>query len=173
MKAISGLILNGILAILLGIALIVWPEQAIHYLIIAIGLFFLLPGLFSLFNFFMREKSKRVFSAFPVEACGSIVLGALLLAFPVFFISILMYLLGVLAILGGGFLIVRLIMARKYNDIPFWYYVLPVLILATGVLILMNPQKIAENMFVIFGAASVLFGMSLLISWSKFRKRNV
>lgn len=173
MKSVNGLVLNSLLAIVLGVILIVWPDQAMHYLMIAIGLFFLLPGLFSLFHFFMRGKAQRVFSAFPIEACGSIVLGALLLLFPAFFISIVMYLLGVLAVLGGVLLIVRLISARKNASVSFWYYIIPIIILLTGVLILTNPYKIAENMFVIFGTVCILFGFSLLLNWYKLRKRSL
>lgn len=172
MKSINSLVLNSLLAIALGVILIMWPDQAMHYLMIAIGLFFLLPGLFSIFHFFMRGKEHRVFSAFPIEGFGSIVLGALLLIFPAFFISIVMYLLGVLAVLGGALLVIRLVSASRNTSVSFWYYIIPVLILLTGVLILANPQKIAENMFVIFGTVCILFGFSLLLNWYKLRKRN-
>lgn len=163
-------VLRGVAAILFGIVLIVWPEQASIYLIIAIGLFFILPGLFALLNFVMSRKEERKASSFPVEASGSVVLGVLLLVFPAFFISILMYLLGILAIIGGGSLILRLLTNRKQLPLSLWYYVLPVLIITAGILILANPEKVVEKTFIIFGVVCILFGLSLLVNWMKFRK---
>ncbi|MDD2437206.1 MAG: DUF308 domain-containing protein [Massilibacteroides sp.] len=171
MKAINNLILQGLFSVILGLVLIIWPEQAIHYLMIAIGVFFLLPGIISLLNYLVSDKDAR--SAFPVEAIGSVLLGIVLLLFPTFFISIIMYLLGILAIIGGGSLIYRLLSARKNRPVSFWYYVLPVLILLVGVLILMNPEQVAANTFVIFGVVCILFGISLLINRNSFRRIQI
>lgn len=163
-------ILRGLVAIIFGVVLIIWPEQASIYLIIAIGLFFIIPGLFSLLNYFMSKKEKRKTGSYPVEASGSVVLGVLLLVFPAFFISIMMYLLGFLAIIGGGSLVIHLITKRKQISVSFWYYILPVLIITAGVLILTNPEKVVEKTFIIFGVVCILFGLSLLINGLKFRK---
>jgi len=170
MKIVNNLLLRGIISVLLGVLLILWPGHASHYLVIAIGLFFLLPGLLSVFNYFISGKKERASSSFPVEGAGSLLLGVLLLVFPAFFISILMYLLGVLSIIGGIGLIIYLLSGRKKAVVSFWYYVLPVLITITGVLILANPEKVVENTFIIFGVVCILFGVSLLINWCKFRK---
>jgi hypothetical protein len=83
MNIVNNLIVQGLFSIVLGVALIVWPEQAIHYLMIAIGIFFLLPGILSLFSYFLKEKTLR--PSFPIEAVGSILLGVVLLLFPLFY----------------------------------------------------------------------------------------
>ena len=170
MKTINNLFLRGIITIIFGVILILWPEETSHYLVIAIGLFFILPGLVSLFYYLKKEKTQR--PGFPVEAVGSIALGILLLLFPAFFISILMYLLGFLAIVAGISLIINLYSNRKKGAVSFWYYILPVIILGGGIFILANPEQVVENTFVIFGIVSVLFGTSLLIHWLKFRNRG-
>lgn len=170
MRTINNLFLHGIISIILGMVLILWPEETSHYLIIAIGVFFIVPGLFSLLYYFTKKKSER--AGFPIEAVGSIGLGVLLLLFPAFFISILMYLLGILAILGGISLIINLYSNRKKGTVSFWYYIFPVIIAGGGVFILANPEQVVEKTFIIFGAASLLFGISLLIHWLKFRNRG-
>lgn len=170
MNSLNSSVLRGLAAILFGVVLIVWPEQSSQYLVIVIGLFFIIPGLFSLLNYLMSKKEVRAALSFPIEACGSVVLGILLLVFPVFFISILMYLLGILAIIGGVSLIIHLLVKRKRLPLSLWYYVLPVLIVAAGVMILTNPEKVVEKTFIIFGVVCILFGLSLLINWMRFRK---
>jgi uncharacterized membrane protein HdeD (DUF308 family) len=73
-----------------------------------------------------------------------------------------------LAIVGGGSLIVHLILNRNRTPVSFWYYILPVIILITGVFILMNPEQVAANTFVIFGVVCIFFGLSLLINGLNF-----
>lgn len=41
-------ILRGVLAIILGVVLVMWPEAAIIYMIMVIGACFLLPGIYSI-----------------------------------------------------------------------------------------------------------------------------
>lgn len=166
---INNSFLQGVIAILFGIILILWPNQASHYLILAIGLFFVLPGLYALFCYFFRPKSEN--AKFPIEALGSVVLGILLFLFPAFFISILMYLLGVLSVIGGISLIIMLFSNKKRRPVSIWYFVLPVVVLAGGIFILAKPEQVVESTFVIFGIVCILFGVSLLINWMKFRDK--
>ena len=49
-------VLRCIFAIVLGLVLVLWPEAAVTYLVITIGICFIIPGLFSLLNYFTREK---------------------------------------------------------------------------------------------------------------------
>ncbi len=56
MKSLNGSVLRCIFAIVLGLVLVLWPEAAVTYLVITIGICFIIPGLFSLLNYFTREK---------------------------------------------------------------------------------------------------------------------
>ena len=56
MKGLNGSVLRCIFAIVLGLVLVLWPEAAVTYLVITIGICFIIPGLFSLLNYFTREK---------------------------------------------------------------------------------------------------------------------
>ena len=50
MKSLNGSVLRCIFAIVLGLVLVLWPEAAVTYLVITIGICFIIPGLFSLLN---------------------------------------------------------------------------------------------------------------------------
>ena len=66
-----------------------------------------------------------------------------------------------------GFIDIR----RKWSNVPLGFYLMPALILITGVMILAYPFGAAANTFVIFGVASIFYGACELINWYKFRKR--
>lgn len=172
MKSLNSSILRCVFAIILGLVLILWPEAAVTYLVITVGVCFILPGVFSLLNYFTREKVEGQPSPmFPIDGAGSILFGAWLVIMPQFFVSILMYILGALLVIAGTQQIISLISARKWSIVPFGFYIIPVLILITGVMILAYPFGAATNTFVIFGIACLIYGLSESVNWYKFRKR--
>ena len=75
------------------VLLVAWPEAAILYLVITIGVLFLVPGLFSLSGYLIRGKQDG--SRFPIAGLGSLLFGLWLMIMPAFFVGILMYVLGV------------------------------------------------------------------------------
>ena len=95
MRRTNSGILRGALALILGFVLIMWPEAAIIYMIMVIGACFLLPGIYSIVGYFLRNKEDEVTPPlFPLDGLGSLLLGGWLLLMPNFFVNILMYLLG-------------------------------------------------------------------------------
>lgn len=166
-------ILRGVLAIILGVVLVMRPEAAIIYMIMVIGACFLLPGIYSIVGYFLRNKENEVTSPmFPLDGLGSLLLGAWLLIMPHFFVNILMYLLGAVLVLAGIQQIATLIRARKWSIVPYGFYVLPSLILLVGILILVYPMDVMANTLTVFGVATLFYGVNELINWYKFRKRD-
>lgn len=166
-------ILRGVLAIILGVVLVMWPEAAIIYMIMVIGACFLLPGIYSIVGYFLRNKENEVTSPmFPLDGLGSLLLGTWLLIMPHFFVNILMYLLGAVLVLAGIQQIATLIRARKWSIVPYGFYVLPSLILLVGILILVYPMDVMANTLTVFGVATLFYGVNELINWYKFRKRD-
>lgn len=172
MKSLNGSVLRCLFAIVLGLVLVLWPEVAVTYLVILIGICFIVPGMFTLLNYFTREKKEGEPSPmFPIDGAGSILLGAWLVVMPHFFVNILMYVLGGLLVLAGMQQLMSLVAARKWSIVPYGFYILPSLILLTGIMILAYPFETAANTFVIFGVACLIYGISELINWYKFSKR--
>ena len=173
MKRFNNAILRGIFAVLLGIILVLWPEAAIIYIIMVIGAGFLLPGVFSIVNYLMRnKKDESVSPMFPLDGLGSVLLGAWLLAMPEFFVDIMMYILGAILLIAGLQQIITLISARKWKYVPMGYYVLPSIIFLVGLLILIYPMAVIANTLVIFGIAILFYGVNEIINWYKFRKQD-
>ena len=165
-------VVRSVFAIILGLVLILWPEATITYLVMTIGVLFILPGAISTINYFSRPKDefgKR--PLFPIEAAGSILLGIWLVVMPAFFVNILMYVLGAILVVAGLHQLVSLITVRKWASVPFGFYLMPTLTLIVGIMILAYPFGAAANTFVIFGVASLFYGCCELINWYKFQKQ--
>ena len=120
-------------ALIMGVLLVMWPEAAMIYLVITVGVLFLLPGLYGIFAYFASRSRAEDGSgrAFPIVALGSALLGLWLIVMPAFFVGILMYVLGALLVLGGIGQLMNFISVRKLTgSVPAIFYVIPVLLFA-------------------------------------------
>ena len=156
-------------AIAIGLLLMMWPEAAILYLVIAIGDMFLLPSLISLINYFKKRDEQKGY--FPIVSLGSLLFGLWLMISPAFFVGILMYLLGAVLVFAGISQIVGLLDARSYANVSTGFMVMPVLILLSGLLVLVNPFAAASVPFIILGVSCTVYGVTELINFYKFRRK--
>ena len=170
MKLMNFSMMRCVSAIAIGILLMVWPEAAILYLVIAIGAMFFLPSLFSLVGYFMKGRQAGMY--FPIVSLGSLLFGLWLMVSPGFFVGILMYVLGAVLVFAGISQIAGLINARAYAVVPFGFYVMPVLVLLAGLVVLVNPFAVAAIPFIILGVSSTVYGITELINLYKFRKKE-
>ena len=170
MKMMNFSMMRCVSAIAIGILLMVWPEAAILYLVIAIGAMFFLPSLFSLVGYFMKGRQAGMY--FPIISLGSLLFGLWLMVSPGFFVGILMYVLGAVLVFAGISQIAGLINARGYAVVPFGFYVMPVLVLLAGLVVLVNPFAVAAIPFIILGVSSTVYGITELINLYKFRKKE-
>ena len=170
MKMMNYSIMRCVSAIAIGILLMVWPETAIVYLVIAIGAMFFLPSLFTLVGYFVKGRQLGMY--FPIVSLGSLLFGLWLMVSPAFFVGILMYVLGVVLVFAGISQIAGLLGARSHASVSFGYYVMPILILFAGLIVLVNPFAAATIPFIILGISSTAYGISELINIYKFRRKE-
>lgn len=170
MRMMNYSIMRCVSAIVIGVLLMVWPETAIIYLVIAIGAMFFLPSLFTLIGYFMKGRQLGMY--FPIVSLGSLLFGLWLMISPAFFVGILMYVLGVLLVFAGISQIGGLLGVRSHATVPFGYYVMPVFILLAGLVVLVNPFAAASIPFIILGISSTTYGLSELINIYKFRRNE-
>lgn len=173
-RSINYAVLSSICALIIGVLLVVWPSVAIFYLVITIGVLFLLPGLFGLVSYLAvshKQQQAGIQMGFPVMALGSTLFGFWLMISPTFFVNILMYVLGVLLVLGGLSQIMSFVTLRSYAHIPVAVFIIPVLLLIAGIIVLCNPFEVATIPFMILGIAGIVYGATDLIRILEFRKR--
>ena len=166
--------LCSICALIIGVLLVVWPGEAVRYLVITIGVLFLLPGLIGIFGYFAmarRREEAGIKSAFPIAAVGSALLGFWLMIMPDFFITILMYVLGALLVLGGLSQLFNFISVRNITKVPFIMYMIPVLVLLAGIIVLVNPFQAAAVPFIILGISSIVYALTDLFRLIRYKKK--
>lgn len=170
MKSMSYSVIRCICALVIGVLLVVWPEAAIIYLVISIGALFLVPGLVSVFGYLMRGRQMGI--SFPVIGLGSLLFGLWLMIMPAFFVGILMYVLGAVLVMAGINQIVQLSAARTWTLVPAGYFVVPVLVLAAGMVVLFNPFTAATVPFIVLGVSGIVYALSDLVNIIRFRKKE-
>ena len=170
MKMMNYAMMRCVSAIAIGVLLMVWPEAAILYLVIAIGAVFFLPSLFSLIAYFMKGRQLGMY--FPIVSLGGLLFGLWLMISPAFFVGILMYVLGAVLVFAGISQVVNLLGVRSYASVSQGFFVTPILILLAGLIVLVNPFAAATIPFIILGVSSTVYGITELINIYKFRKKE-
>ena len=157
MKTMNYSLIRILFALVIGLVLVIWPNAAASYIVITVGVAFLIPGVISLF---------------PIEGIGSLLFGLWLIVMPEFFADVLMFLLGFILIMGGVQQIASLSMARRWMPVPGAFYLIPSLILIAGIIALFNPTGARNTAFIIIGISSLVYSLSELINWFKFARRR-
>ena len=159
-------------ALVIGVLLVAWPEAAILYLVITIGVLFLVPGLFSLSGYLIRGKQDR--SRFSIAGLGSLLFGLWLMIMPAFFVGYPDVCVWSVLVLAESAQIVNLsAAARSWTVVPGGFFVIPVLVLIAGIVVLFNPFTAAAVSFIILGVSSTVYGLSdLITSSASVRRKN-
>ncbi len=167
-------VVSSLCALAIGVLLVSWPGDAVNYLIITIGVLFLLPGLLGLFTYFVssRQSDPGLRMHFPIIALGSSLLGLWLMINPGFFVTILMYVLGILLVFAGLNLLMNFLYIRSIAKISWGIYIIPCLILVTGIIVLFNPFQAATVPFILLGVASIVYGATDFFRYLRYHHRK-
>lgn len=140
MKGISNSFLRTICALIIGLVLVMFPNEAGDYFVITIGVVFLIPALLSIIGYFAMSAEER--RRLPIEGIGSLLFGLWLIIMPGFFADLLTFVLGFILVLGGVQQIASLSAARRWMPVRVGFYIIPVLILIAGLVALFNPTGV-------------------------------
>ena len=182
MKILQSSIFRAICAIAIGILLIKYPDNTVVWITIAIGILFLLSGIISIVVFLNARKNVSEYKitdangkviagespTFPIVGLGSLIFGAMLITKPVFFTKALMYVIGGILILGALNQYLNLVHGRRYGNISFGYWILPTLVLLSGIFFLIRPLNTLEATMFFLGWCSLVYGITEIINSLKF-----
>lgn len=153
----------------IGILLLALREQAMPFIVMCLGVLFMLPGIFTLALLLipkLRRNGSTGSSAvvIPIMAFGSMLLGFWMLLQPTFFVTIIMWILGAVMIIMGGTQVISLLMAKRRVKVSILLFFLPLLILLTGAIVLLNPFEAASVPFMILGVGAIVTALSDMIN---------
>ena len=168
MKNINYAFLRAICALVAGVVLVMFPNEAGNYFVITIVALFMLPSLIGLISYFTHRKDYPAF--FPVDSVGGLLFGLLLMLMPGFFANFLTFVLGFFLLIGGIQQLSMLIAARHWSSVPIGYFIVPSLIFLAGIYALVNPNGTRNTAVIGIGVACIIYAIFELINWFKFTR---
>ena len=170
MNGLNGSTLRAATALVIGLILVLFPEQASEYLVIAMGVIFLVPSLIGIVGYFTHDHDE--YSRFPIEAIGSLLFGLWLMIMPGFFADLLTIVFGFILLMGGIYQLTSLCLSRRVMPVPGIFFVTPVLILLAGVMALFNPTGARSTALIILGIGSLIYALTELVNFFRFVRRR-
>lgn len=166
-------IIRGSLVALVGILLIVLNESVMPLLVRLLGVVFFLPAFISLLNLYMKRKGTPMFPMLMMNVIniGSVILGILLMLFPIAFLEFFVILLAVMLLcfsLLQAYAAISLCRSLKQG---LGLLATPVLLLVMSIVLLFNPFDAISTATLIVGICLVVSGGSDVVI-SVLTKRN-
>ena len=161
--------IRALVALAIGIVMVVSRADAMVLVVRIIAAFLLASGLVSMAVAYKRKKQGDM----PLMGFNSVVdvlLALLIFMWPEFVAGLIMYLIGFVLIGFGIFQLIALISANKVMSVGPLAFVLPSLVLAGGVILILNPGFIGSAIGIVAGVALILYGLSELLSSWKMKK---
>jgi uncharacterized membrane protein HdeD (DUF308 family) len=163
LKQSSNLILTeGILFILLGIIAIILPSFFTFGVNVFIGVVFLVAGLIQLFYSFKSWRQNGFFMS-TMKSILAIVIGSLLLFFPVTAVMTLTVLLGIFFLLEG---LMKIMMAFQFRHIRNWAWLLfsgLLSLLLSFIILIAWPMSALWFIGLLVGVNLVFLGIALVV----------
>lgn len=166
-------VIRGLIVTVVGIMLVAYNESVMPVLVRMLGVVFLMPALISSLNLYMTRKGASFFPMIMMSVInvGAVILGILLILFPVAFIEFFVILLA-LVLLGFSLLqmysVASLYRASRHGASLF---VVPVLLMLFSIVVLFNPFNLVSTTTMIIGICLVVSGCSDVVI-SVFARRK-
>ena len=178
MKILQSSIFRALIALCIGSLLIKYPDNTLTGLTIAIGVLFLLSGVVSIITWYYAKRHASDYKIYdaegrlvagerpapPIVGIGSVVLGFILALMPETFVSLQMYFIAVLLVLGAITQFMTLIAVRHYSTITLWYWFCPAITMLVGLFVLFKPMESAAMPLIILGWCSLFYGVSEMMN---------
>lgn len=168
--------ITALIVMLVGILLIVWHQRidVLNWIVIAVGIMLIVPGLYSCISALVRKGEKNrekvdysAASSTIVASIGAIALGIWMVLSPAFFVGLLAYIFGAILILYGIFHIVVVAVWSRPYILPWWFYLIPVLMIIAGVVILCTSVRTMNSVVVLItGIALVASAVNTILEIS-------
>lgn len=161
--------IRALAALVIGIVMVASKTNALNLAVQIIGAFLIASGIVTLVAG-LKNKANGLFSLMATNTIVDILLALALFVFPGFFANLLVYLIAFALICFGIFQLVSLGSASRVFGVGVFAFVLPVVVLLSGLFLLANPSFLGTAVGVVAGVALIIYGISELISSWKMRK---
>ncbi len=163
------LLLRGVLAILFGVAAILWPGITLLTLIVMFGVYAIVDGLIAIWTGLSRTRESSRWWTFLVEGLLSLGAGIAALVWPGLATLVLIYLIASWAVFTGILEIVAAIRLR-HEITNEWFLALGgVLSIGLGILLFLQPAAGSLAIIWMIAGYALVFGILLVILGVRLR----
>ena len=161
--------LRALTALAIGVVMVVSRTNALNLAVRIIAAFLIASGIVTLVVGY-RHRANGTFPLMVANTVVDILLALILFAFPGFFANLLVYLIAFALIGFGIFQLISLGSASRFFGMGLFSFVLPAVVLMSGLFLLFNPSFLGSAVGVVAGASLIIYGVSELVSSWKMRK---
>ncbi|WP_315789299.1 HdeD family acid-resistance protein [Fischerella sp. JS2] len=166
------LVLRGVIAILFGMAVFVWPRISVGVLVGLFGLFVLISGILALIAALSRRQPEENRWLLVFEGIIGIIAGVLVFIWPGITALILLYFIAAWAIVTGILEIIAAIQLRKEIENEWLLAIAGIASILFGILVAIRPGAGALAILWVIAAYAIIFGVMLLILGLRLRNWN-
>ena len=159
-------LLRGILAVILGVAAIMWPGKTLELLIFIMGVYFFADGIVIIFTAF---GNKEEWWMLLIEGIISMLFGVVIFFLPGVTTLILLYLIAMWALFTGIFELITIFRLPRGHSGFYSLAIMGVLSILLAILLIAFPGEGALAAIWLIGIYAVLFGISTVIFGLKLR----
>lgn len=154
---------RGVVAIIVGVVAFTRPEQALQALVVVFGAYALVDGIFAMAAGITSHRYFERWWALLLEGVAGVVVGLLTIFWPNITGMVLLYFIGVWALITGILEIVAAIQLRRVISGEWMLILGGLLSILFGVLLFVFPAAGALSVIWVIGIYAVAFGISEII----------
>lgn len=176
MKSFANNWLTILVVFVAGILLIAWHSRIdiLQWVVVLAGITLIVPALYSFIIALGRrrrgegdEMRRTARTSTLWTSVAAIALGVWMVVNPSFFAGLLAYMFGAVLILYGIYHIVLMTYWLRPAVFPFWFYIIPVLMLASGIVILSTSVREMNSVVVLItGIALVASAVNSMLEFT-------
>lgn len=162
---------SGIVAIVIGIILVIWPHNILQWALRLIGIVSIVIGVVQFLGFLVRTRGvENRWKYLPLSAPIAAVWGILLLLSPDLWTSLFMIMFGILLIFLGLTQLISMVKVRKAGIAVNWlYFVFPILLIIAGFVTFAQPIYTATWFMIFIGGWILAYGIVEVFSYFSLR----
>jgi uncharacterized membrane protein HdeD (DUF308 family) len=165
----SALALRGVLAVIFGLMVLVWPGLSLYVLVLFFGANALIDGVLAVVAAFRGSASGGRWWGMLIQGILGIATGIVTFVWPGLTALVLLYFIAAWAIVIGVFEIIAAVRLRKEIEGEWLLGLRGVLAVVFGVILFVNPGAGALAVVWVIGAFSIALGVLNLILAMKLR----
>lgn len=168
----AGTLVRSILAIIIGIIIIKWPDSVNNTIVTVLGILFIMPLVAALTATVLQHGRKNKVPVYSLAGSGgSAILGVIMILMPQSFTNLLALIFGIILLIAGIRQALAIIPYNKQGA-SYLFYIVPAVLIIIGLITIANFKSMISTLWIIVGIIFVIYGVNEIFNMFRFRTMN-